>query len=639
MKLSLQPQIGAVAGWKLELAPITMPPADAPAGLKPVRGTTEDFSSLDYRGSVDATLVGGLASGSYTVVVEDVAEEDYARLAKLASEKPLEARLYMFWVDAPRPSVGDDGLVAVLRVTALRRRPGKWRYEMVVEGREWVFDRMMSYCPIVTGNGPLDTAMKVARALHVELDAPPLPPVTTERRSTTGTRAIEQMRLLEAAMVAAAAKAERPRAVLGMYLVRDGKLQLGPDRISPDVVRPMLGENGELISIVRNGSIGEDATAVGIDDDPGRARRDVFIATLRGRPDLKPGDVVDLRAPDSAAFGEELGFALGPAAQFAPNDLVTAYIQEVSHRLSREQGFLTVVRCIAAATDDHKRSLVDRLWLTGTDAYGGADAGSSESALATFFDRLRDAASTDKWPDVAEVRAVHLTSDDPQLPAQTVKLWRGLETPDGATYAAARQPFAKTRTELTSAPYLTPFAYGLCGLVLPRYPGTRVLIAHRGGNTDDPVDVGALWSRGGAPAVAQVGDWWLTVPFDVDGDDPPRAAAPDDEQLDEKLPCATNDLIDGAGNRVIEVGKLTIRIGKARLETHIGGSIRPSAADDPVTIDHEDGKARIVIAQDGSITIESKQKVTIKGEQGIALESGKDITMTVGGNVDVKKGT
>ncbi|MEK8105538.1 hypothetical protein NKG94_11055 [Micromonospora sp. M12] len=52
--------------------------------------------------------------------------------------------------------------------------------------------------------------------------------------------------------------------------------------------------------------------------------------------------------------------------------------------------------------------------------------------------------------------------------------------------------------------YLTPFAWGGCGLILPRYPGTRVALAYRNGAPDDPVEVGALWPTGHAP-VSQPG--------------------------------------------------------------------------------------------------------------------------------------
>ena len=65
--------------------------------------------------------------------------------------------------------------------------------------------------------------------------------------------------------------------------------------------------------------------------------------------------------------------------------------------------------------------------------------------------------------------------------------------------------------DFNAAPYASPFAWGKFGLVLPRYPGMRVLLAHRNGDDDDLVDIGALWERGNAPA-SNPGDYWLILP-------------------------------------------------------------------------------------------------------------------------------
>jgi hypothetical protein len=632
MTLSLLPQIGAVAGWKLELTP-------AAVGGSAGRGKTTRFSSEQYRGSVEATLVSGLAAGSYSIVVEDVSDDDFQELTRLAhGADPLEARLYLFWTDVPIAKLAGDGLIAVLRVTGLRRRPGKWRYEMVVEGREWVYDRVMLPCPALSAKGPVAAAADIARELGIELSPPPTPVITDEVRTTDPKlKAIDELRQLETAMVSQAAKAKppRPRAGLGMYLIRDGKLQLGPDRLRVLPGRPVLDAGTGLLFLERNGAVREDETAVTAEDkDP--PRRDLFVATLRGRPDLKPGVVVDFTAPEQGAMGEALGFALGPAPQIAAGKTVTAYVQEVSHRLSREQGFLTVARCVAAASGVGDLNLVERLWFDGTTPDAASGGASGETFLVRLFDRARDGARPDRWPDIAQVRAIHLGAEG-QEPAQTEKLWRGLEVHDGQVYAAARQPYAKEKKELGSAPYLTPFAYANCGLVLPRYPGTRVLLVNRGGDPSDPVDVGALWGRGAAPNAAEVGDWWLILPVDLDGDQAAVGSIADGEEgLAKRTDFATNDLTDARGNRVIEVGKLTIRIGKDHL---LPPGVRPEVASDPVTIEHAGGNARIVIAQDGSITIESAKTVTIKGTEGIALETTKDITLTAGGHVDVKKGT
>ena len=62
-------------------------------------------------------------------------------------------------------------------------------------------------------------------------------------------------------------------------------------------------------------------------------------------------------------------------------------------------------------------------------------------------------------------------------------------------------------------PVVTPFAYGGYGLVLPRYPGERVLLADTGGG-QDVVDIGSVWDDGVMPP-AEPGDWWLVLPVAV----------------------------------------------------------------------------------------------------------------------------
>ena len=137
---------------------------------------------------------------------------------------------------------------------------------------------------------------------------------------------------------------------------------------------------------------------------------------------------------------------------------------------------------------------------------------------------------------------------------------------------------------LDGVPYATPFAWGRCGLVLPRYPGTRVAAAFRNGDADDPIDVGALWESGQGPE-SEPGDWWLILPGDVPrrrrGQHAGRRAAPP-----EHTGKATNDLIDADGNRVIEVGGLTVRVGR----TPAAAGQRPAAATSRLSpIEHADG--------------------------------------------------
>jgi hypothetical protein len=165
--------------------------------------------------------------------------------------------------------------------------------------------------------------------------------------------------------------------------------------------------------------------------------------------------------------------------------------------------------------------------------------------------------------------------------------------------------------------------------VLPRYPGTRVFVEHRNGFSDDPVDMGALWKTGDGPE-AEAGDWWLTLPAEVaagdrstiaDSKDPPKP-------YDKKV---TNDLIDADGNRVIEVGKLTVRIGASKLGS---AGTRPQAETETVHIEHEKG-SKITIDSDGNVTVESAAKLTLKAANDVEI-SGQNVKVTLqGGTMDV----
>ncbi|MGW5582057.1 hypothetical protein, partial [Micromonospora chokoriensis] len=86
-----------------------------------------------------------------------------------------------------------------------------------------------------------------------------------------------------------------------------------------------------------------------------------------------------------------------------------------------------------------------------------------------------------------------------------------------------------------------------------------------------------------------------------------------------------HDLTDGDGNRVIELGELTVRVGRAQLK---GRGQRPARADeaDSITIEHAAGGSSIVMKQDGSITITATQ---------IDLDAGNGAVNISGGTVNI----
>ena len=150
---------------------------------------------------------------------------------------------------------------------------------------------------------------------------------------------------------------------------------------------------------------------------------------------------------------------------------------------------------------------------------------------------------------------------------------------------------------------------------------------------EDPIDVGALWKRGAAPA-SNPGDWWLTLPAELAPG--ARGHIADDATPDEPTGKASNDLIDADGNRVIEVGKLRLRVGKGLMGE---AGVRPDgeAAPPGVSIEHESGST-ITINQEGNVTVRSAKKLALVAGEDVTIESPANVIMKVGGFVDVKRG-
>ncbi len=411
---------------------------------------------------------------------------------------------------------------------------------------------------------------------------------------------------------------------LGMYLIRDGLLYMGPDRLRLVGKTFQIGADEGLIQIESRGQEPEDP------GNPDAGKRDVFELTLRGRPDIKPGDFVEFNRPpdETDELGSAVSFALGVPEVLAATK-TRMYVRGVNHRLSRESAFITLLRGVAIPSGPPGKF---EGWFEHGSPKGPAmpepaqHDDSPEGELAGLV-RQHAAKGGGRRLDVGQVRATNANGG--QLPAQTEKLWRGLVADDGYPYAAARLAFDDRGSHFNAAPYASPFAWGKFGLVLPRYPGMRVLLAHRNGDDDDLIDIGALWERGQAPA-SNPGDYWLVLPAAIPEAD--RQQVADDKKLNEPGGKATNDLIDADGNRVIEVGKFTVRVGADKLQR---AGTRPAAANEHVSIEHASG-SKIVIDQDGNITIESKKKLHFVAGEDITFDSKGNVIVETDGVMDVR---
>ena len=642
--------VGNDAGWTLAFHKMN------PAGHWQIE--TKPYLVLgrdDYYAEIEAALPGDLTGGKYAFVIEGLTDAHYR---KIAADDVV--RLYLYWRDTSATAAGyianvagltdklselsaealKGFLVAELVIAGVSRRAGKRRYEATIDARERAF--VLLGRKVLQGNLKPDTYRDAALALTENVSVPvelhgftpsgTIVPAATAAHPGDGTfsadfgeSAARALTRLGDAIEAATEKHGR-----GMLLIRDGRVHVGPRTIVGPLRRPLeLTHRDGLIEAVKDAPQAE-PTVDGVQEQTGRSQ---YRLTLKGRPDLKPGDVVSfVPAPEDEAGKAEPARALGAVvagvagpllAEEAMGEPVTLYVNSVAHRLGRTSGFVTTLSGVALEPGEDGW---DDAPAPGKSGQRGASASTSVGAARTIRSVAQDAAAAARAPEVGEVRAANSArrGEEKEPPSQTLTLWRGLTRPDGRGNQARRLDIRrKNPAVFEGVAYATPFAWGQFGLVLPRYPGTRVLMVHRNGEPRDPVEIGAVWESGTGPD-SKPGDWWLHLPAGVPEER--RTAAADGETAPEAWGgTATSDLIDADGNRVIQVGQLTIRIG---MET---AGVRPerAALEGGVTIEHFDGDARITIDASGKIVIEANGDLELVSKQG-------DIKLKAeAGNVDV----
>lgn len=601
------------------------------------------LSSEDLEADIEAVLAPsptGLAPGRFVIRIVGLAGDAFARIDRTAAGTPRVVRLYLFWRDLRGPAgflaaaaglTGTAGalsaealapyLVAELEIASVVRRPGRLRYETTIEASERVYARLSATA--ATGGWHADTIVGGVERMAGDAGVTVSSHGLSRDGRVTGSGGDEHVAVRPGDPYARQVSELGTRIAdglgahgRGMLLIRRGELIVGKRPIPLEGAAPvaLALETGLLhVEPLAPDDAGGSGSARPGSSPPPRNR---YRLILKGRPDLLPGDTVSLERPATSGVG----------AALAEGGPLVVYLETVAHRHGRDTGFVTTVSgCELAGVpgaDDWDRAPRLRSRPAGGDPGDGAGA----AHVGALVDRIAArAARRIRTAEVAEVRSASpgapAAQGDP--PAQTLTLWRGLVPPDGSANGVSRREVRRREpTRLERVPYLTPFAWGKCGLVLPRYPGTRVVVVHGEGDGADPVDAGAVWQAGHAPTTAEAGDWWLILPVGVEASR--RASAQDAETPpEEHTGTATNDLIDADGNRVIEVGELTVRVGK------LGeAGTRPARAADEgsVTIEHAGGGARIVIGKDGAVTVHAKKDLALVSEEGSI-----SLTATAGG--------
>jgi hypothetical protein len=653
-------RIGNDAGWLLTFHRET----PGTGGPTVVDRPELAIGSDRYYAEIHAGLPAGLEGGTYTFVVEGLPDDLHASIAQRGPDAPSVVRLYLFWHEVLAGVTGalrnlagltgsasdvspedvPGGPVAVLRVVGVSRKAGARRYETTVTARERVFEALSApLCgagiEAATASAAIDALAPrspVALRFRGDTPSPDAPPAPAQNAGDTAVRFEAGRPVVELLSQLAARLEQRTnRYGRGMLLVRDGVLHVG--------TRPVPLESGPVPALTPQTGLVETEALPVLETDPsfdrcsgGRpATRRQFRLTLKGRPDLKPGDVVEFSPP-----AEDAGTAPRPVgligdlrnAPLLPSlggheAMTRLYVTAVDHALSRVAAFTTMLTGVELEEGRDAWDAHTERPETPPDEPAHADPAVEAAHAVRRLARV--VAGARRPADVAEVRQV-TSSGTGEPPAQTELVWRGLVAGDGRAHGARRLAVERAApSPLGGVPYLSPFAWGACGLVLPRYPGTRVLLVHRNGSDDDALDAGAVWESGHAPD-SHPGDWWLILPAEVPTAD--RAAIAEGSTPADYTGKATNDLIDADGNRCIEVGKLTVRVGVGGLGQ---AGTRPAAPAADVAIEHSDGKTMLLVKDDGTIEIRAATKLTLTVDDGDIEMNASSVNVHVSGSMNV----
>jgi hypothetical protein len=622
----------------------------------PNESTALLLTSNDYHAKIDATLPDGFNGGRVAVVIDALTDDHYRQIRNCAA-----ADLYLFWQDVNAdflgyfsnisglaglgggPSAADLAPALVLRFAfQARRRPGQRCYETVLEGRDNAYHRLSRRA------APQQCFASLADALAAIADTAQVTISPEPSRSTM----LGQALLSEDEQTDANAHGLSCASALGTIVRRIAAGSRG----SPEI--PALRRDAPAPILLRDGAVyvgrrrmpwpmgsdpktldtGNGLVEAGRESEAGPDVPERWTLQCRGRPDIKAGDIVHFKKPeeDVATTLPDIGMALlgalaGPilGAAGEPPDCALL-VTEVTHSLGRTSGFSTRVTGRSMPI-----SLPFEPWSLFTTASGqeqelesqiGAGGGDPATAVARQLrDLARRAVMQVRLPEVAEVRSVvSKAGSPPEPPAQTVTVWEGTGGPSVNAHQSRRMPIKRDYPcERRGVGTVTPFAWGACGLAVPRYPGMRVMLGYVNGDVTDPIDLGATWGPD-QRMDSEPGDWWLKLPVD-------QNAAPISD-TGNHLPSGhvVNDLTDASGTRVIEVGKLTIRVGDPP-EMAARPKHKASAS---VSIEHSDGKASISIDQDGAITIKGHTIKIDAGDGSVSIKA-KDVNVSVGNKMTV----
>lgn len=622
-----------------------------------------------YDGTVTATLPDDLTGGTYQAVVEGLTDADYAVVRHAMGDR-LAARLYLWWKDSPAGALGllaswtgftdplgaitptppAFSMVAELRVDTVSRRAGDRRYEAVFTMRERAFARLgevpvagqcFTDLPAVLRSFSQTSGVTITGygldSVHQKDNDPAfasVAPGTALEALTAEGGVVSQVR--------DGLRAFGP----SVAVVRDGTLHVGHWLGGPFATRGLDDPSG-LVKVERGAERARDRKAGAAPPGAPHSRPGVTLTCL-GRPDIKPGDTVHVQLPPDDFPSLQPGF--GGGLLTSATGIVTGgydaadppardcLVGTVAHTISRRAGFTTTIQAVVLASEhDDGWDAVDpnappATAPTGREPARGTRPASPASATALAMQDVARAASARPGNVVALVTSHRESTHDDDPPRHSSEVRYANGGLDGKPAAAQRIEIESVPTGVArEVPLLSPFAWGPYGLALPRYPGTRVLLAPGPGGSNDLIDMGALWDRGDGPN-ARAGDYWLTLPVDVADSTTlgsSNGVAPDGP--------AIHDLTDAAGTRVIETKQFVLRVTDEPTDCTSRPEPGEHADAGAVVIETKSGNgaAQIVLKADGTITVTGTSITFDTQGQGDITLRAANVKVQVDGTMDV----
>jgi|GEM_PF-7097512 len=639
----------------------------------------DELFYIDHTGhyaEIEVSLEEGLTPGRFAATIRRLSSEHYKTLllAHETESEPSETQRYilrdhafvklkLYWRQTAIAGMGDRDVpeIAVFRITKLSRESDGLEVTTKIEGKralhEWL--KRSNIAADGTDGDPISgaTPYEAARNLlahfemeegeHFVIPTPDSPPPAREPINFVPQQsALASLRQLETFFV----NLPPHRRGRSQYLFRENRLHIGPNRDIPET--PInLAERHAVNSIEPTGSVTPLASYEVVTGSPALATRKGYKLNCVGQVGVTAGDLVSFEK-DPSNEGKLGGFGLPPLSSLGSGgpeaELTTVlYVTSIRHQMGPKTGWKTEISGVSIAEAPWHENAWDeipptRITERPQGPRGPATSGAQRLSQSVSA-RISEAFAYRPVSTIGEVRSytpqTQMDGDRVSRAAHSSSILRGFihtGSPGQARLGDINR--SSTADIRVNTPYLTPFAWGPYGQVLPRYPGMRVMLLNNQRNSEDPLDVGSLWKTNNdndttAPAVSEMGDWWLILPaFESD----PPATADGVNTLELPDARASHDLVTAKGHRAIHVKSLDISVDEHA--NMLEATARPPIVDDSgqddhsaLVLRHSGAGSHIKLFKNGDIEIEAggNMKFTADNIELVARGSG---------TVDIKNG-